>query len=154
MPGIVMLAALGSVGLLIWVHPLLGVTGVLLTAWFGYHFLKYFGYQMNSRVSTTDDGVTCHTATGEVVSMPWASVTHAGRFQVHGRLVSVYLYDDEEDRLLKIPPHFSDIDQLEDELASNLDQITHLEGDAEDGLEEALKELLGTDEPIDQSDLE
>lgn len=149
LPAIVVMAALISGALLVWVHPLLGGAGLVLTAWFGYHFIKLFANQLQSRISTTEDGVVFYTGSGEKIELGWEQITHAGHFHGDDGSSMLFVYNDPDDRLLKIPPQFSDFDQLEAEILEYVSDPLSLTGSAEGGVEAALREIIGVDEPID-----
>lgn len=147
-PAIVVVLAGASLALAVLVNALLGLVALGITIWVGYHFLKAFRHQLASRISTTDEGITCYTSVGEKVQMEWAQITLAGRYLVAASRRLLFLYDDANDRLIKIPPQFSDYDQLEGELAERVEQMLEIEGDESEDVEAALRGRLN----LDQSD--
>ena len=128
--------------LLVLVQPVIGVVVLAISAWVSYHLVRYTMYQFRSQVRSSDDEVICVTSMGFESVMQWSAVTHAGSFSTDRSGVYLFLYNEDEDELLSIPPFYTDRDQLEKRIRDHVSSFMALSGARPDNLGDTLKPYL------------
>lgn len=132
----------GSVALLILIHPLLGLVALAVSAYVSYHLVKFLRLQVKSEIRTYDDEVVRETSMGEKTQIEWESITHAARYSVGDEPDVLFVYSEINDKLLTVPFHYSQMDELEREIRKHVAGMMALRSER-DGLVGCLKEQLG-----------
>jgi hypothetical protein len=119
---------------------LLGIVALAVSAYISYHLIKFFVNTVRSHVRTSDDGLVCATAMGGETSMTWNELTHAGWYTSDSGYRELFVYAEQEDKLLTIPPQYERMDQLEQEIGRRTGlPMLSLAGEQVDGVADALR---------------
>jgi hypothetical protein len=115
------LALIGAAVLaLLFLGLLTGIVALAAAAYLVYLLARFLLSHLQSWVETTDRGLRCRMSDGELLDLPWASVTVAGRAvpprRPRGGLPTLFVYCEPQDRLLRVPDEYSGFAGLEDRL--------------------------------------
>ena len=124
----------------------LGVIALGMAGIVDFHFVKYTISALKTRIETDQSGITCLTVEKETVHFAWQDITHSGLarkptiFRKQG-IPSLFLYDSNGDRLLKIPDEYKGFPSLVEEVRGRTDfREINLSRDEE--LEDHLKGIV------------
>lgn len=140
---ILIILALPAAGVaFIFVSPFFGVVVVVVACYIDYHLFKFFISTIRSKVETSDEGIFFDLGSQDSTRMTWDDVTHAGVFTEQKKHPHLFIYCEEEDRLMTVPSEYSDFADLVEELRSkiSLDEIDLLESET---IKDYLKEKIG-----------
>ena len=143
----------GSIAIIVFYEPIVGIIALAVSAYISYHIVKFFVNTVKSHVRTSDEGIVCATTTGSESRLTWDELTHAGWYTTDSGFRELFIYAEGVDRLLTIPPYFDDVEDLEREIAeqSGLSLLT-LSGDDVDGLTDALRDIVAPEGEIIEDD--
>lgn len=133
-----------AVLLLLIVHPIAGIIAAVIAVYMDVQLYRFVQGQLKGYIRTDDEGVSCLTALGDKVRFEWAELTHAGTYKNEagksGRW-GVFIYDENQDKLVSVPSEFLSLDQLAGEVKAH---VHAMEFDLSDGksLREKLQETL------------
>jgi len=144
LPAVAVIVIGGSTALMILGQVLIGAIALAISVWLSYHLVRFTVYQFKSQVNTSDDELVCITSLGVQTGIPWSDVTHAGSYATERSGVYLFVYSEEDDELLSIPPYYTDREQLESRIRDEVEQFLELSGKGPDDLGEALKPHLDT----------
>ena len=158
-PAIGVALVLGSVAIIVFHHALLGVLALVVSGYISYHLVKFFRNTLNSHIQTSDDGIVCATAMGSNSEMGWEDLTHAGWYTADNGYRELFVYAEDKDQLLTIPPQYDRMDELAAEIAEHAPTMLSLSGEEIDGLADALRghlvpegEIIEEDETEEEAD--
>jgi len=138
---VITLALAGAaLGLFFLMGVLLGVIGLVIALYLGYHLVRFAVGHLRSHVTTDAEGLHCLTIMGEDLAFSWRGITVSGKFHRKREKPSLFVYNEEEDRFLKIPPEYRDIEALEGELREKT-AFVELTLDEDETLEDRLNKL-------------
>ena len=121
---------------------ILGLATLGFAGLFDYFFIKYMINILKSRITTSDDGISCTTTMGEAADFRWDDISHAGICQKEGKgKPCLFIYSSESDRLIQIPQEYGRFDDLSREIKDRT-EFRELTLSGEETLEERLKGLL------------
>ena len=109
--GVILLLGIGGL-VLLWrgVFPV-NIIGSGLVGFITVYLAKIMRNQLQSRIIIHDEGVTGYTPMGEKISLSWNDISHKGCWEQQGQ-EHIYLYAQEQDQLLTIPPQYEDYEGL------------------------------------------
>lgn len=119
------LALIGAAVLaMLFLGLLTGVLALAAAAYLVYLPARFLISHLQSWVETTDRGLRCRLSDGELLDLPWASVTVAGRAVPSAKPSRkppegppiLFVYCEPQDRLLRVPDEYSGFAGLEDRL--------------------------------------
>ncbi len=143
----------GSVALAIYVNVALGIVALLISGFFGFHFVRLFVNTIKSHVRLTNDELICKTPMGKESRIAWSNITHAGSYRSFEGEKDLFVYAEGDDRLLAIPDQYENIDQLEAEIADRISvDLLSLEGAESEDLSDLLREIVAPEEEIIDDD--
>jgi hypothetical protein len=136
---------------LIFVSPLFGVVIVAVACYIDYHLAKFLISTIRSRVETSDEGIFFDLGLKDSTRMTWDDITHAGVFTEQKKHPHIFIYCEEDDRLMIIPPEYSGFADLVEELRNktSLDEIDLPESET---IKDYLKEKIG--KPAEETETE
>jgi len=119
----------------------LGVIAIAIALYLNYHLIKFMIGHLTSRIETSDTSIVCKTPTNEVFEFDWDNITVAGSFKDTKAQPNIFIYNEELDKLLKIPRDYGDFDKLLEEIR---EKTPFQAIDLSDGetLEQRLKRML------------
>ena len=143
---VILLVGIGLFFLLGVSYGLIALALALLTAW---SVLRFIRRQLAARISTTEDQIVFTRRGGEEILFPWHKVRLSGiaiaeeprrRAPRNGR--RLFVYNDQDDRLISVTDEFEDLDGLAAELRARTDfrDIALSRGET---LNDKLRELAG-----------
>ncbi len=135
----------GSIALVIFVEPIIGVIALGISAYVSYHIIKFFVFAVNSQIKVHDDGIVCKTSLGSQVRFTWETITIAGWYYCEDGSRLFYVYAEEDDELISLPETYERMDELGKEVAEHV-ELVELKGFAAEDLTTVLKERLFPDE--------
>jgi hypothetical protein len=148
LPVITLAFVAGSSVVLALGYVIIGLIALAASLYLGYHLTRYTFYQFRSNVTATDDEIVCFTSAGTENRLPWQSVTHGGTFETDKAGSYLFVYAEESDELLTIPPHYTNLADLQEKIAKRSGKFLKLKGHSEDEIGDTLKPL------VDPSDAE
>ena len=149
LPLMVVVAIGGSVALAIWANVALGIVALVISGFLGYHVLRLFVNTLKSNVQTTDDELICATPMGKETRIEWSRVSHAGSFTSYEGDRDLFVYAEQDDRLLAIPTQYENIEGLEEDIQEHIDvEPLNLTGDESEDLADVLRDMLAPEEEI------
>lgn len=119
--------------------PLPGVVALGVTAYAGYHLIRYTVLQFRSSIRWDEETIVCVSSLGLEVRMEWDQVDLGGEFHTSKGGQYLFVYNDEGDDLLSIPPHYTDIEMLQKTIRDRSQKYVSLKGESSDDLAEALR---------------
>jgi hypothetical protein len=128
---------------------LYGLIGVAAAAFFAWSLVRLTRRQLATRIETLTDEVLFRLHGDEKILVPWGKVRFAGFALVADKTGSptrkdrrLFIYNEEEDRLLTLTDEFENMDGLAAELRKKTDfrDLVLAEGET---LKEKLRELVG-----------
>ncbi len=120
---------------------ILGIIALAAALYFDYHMLKFLIGHIKSRIETNDKGITCLTPMGEALEFTWSTITHAGSVTGKKTPYSLFIYNEEEDKLLKIPAGYTGFESLREEIHGRT-EFTEYELSEAETLEDRLKQIV------------
>ncbi|MFP4113740.1 MAG: hypothetical protein ACOC2Y_06080 [Spirochaetota bacterium] len=140
LPTIAVLLVLAAFAVMVFFDPLLGLLALAVAGYISYHVVKFFTNTIKSHVRTSEEGMVCATTMGTESKIAWDEITHAGWYTSDSGYRELYVYAEQDDRLLTIPPHYESMDELAREILdrTGLPPLS-LSGDDVDGLADALR---------------
>ncbi len=122
-------------------NVVLGVVAIAIALYLNYHLIKFMMGHLTSRIETSDTGIVCKTPTNEVIEFDWGQITVAGSFKGSKAQPNIFIYNEELDRLLKIPQDYGDFEKLLEEIKKKtpFQAIDLSDGET---LEDRLKQII------------
>jgi hypothetical protein len=120
----------------------LGIVGVLLTAWIGYALFRFISKQLKCSVEVFEGGVRLDLYGEEKISVEWGDVTLMGIASDPRRRRQLYLYREKGDKLLVVPDEFERFDELVASVGSH-GELTQLALEANETIKDRLRVILG-----------
>ncbi|MEE8441328.1 MAG: hypothetical protein V3S41_06375 [Spirochaetia bacterium] len=131
LPVVAVIVIGGSIVLLTLGHVFGGAIALGISAWISYHLVR-----------SSDTELVCMTSMGAETGIPWSAVSRAGSYATERSGVYLFIYNEDADELLSIPPYYTDREELESRIRDHVDQFLVLSGASPDDLSEALKPHL------------
>lgn len=95
-----------------------------------YSIWKMLNRLESTRVETFTESCTAYTSGGEKLVFEYKNITHAGLVKGGPNDGQIFIYDENADKILQLPPVFLDFESLKQELSENTPwQIYELEPD-------------------------
>jgi hypothetical protein len=120
---IVVTIALPVVGVLsFFVFPI--IMSVIIAAagfYFAYHLVKFLISTLGSHITTREDGVLFHISRNDDVDYSWDAITHAGLCASDKKRRTLYVYQEDEDKLVTVPNDYDRFDELIGELRAHVE---------------------------------
>lgn len=110
---------------LIFVSPFFGIVVFAIACYTDYHLLKFLISTIKSRVETSEQGIFFDLGMQDSTRMTWDDITYAGVFTEQKKHPHLFIYCEEDDRLMTIPPEYRGFADLVEELRRKtpLDEI-------------------------------
>lgn len=134
--------------------PLLGIGGILLTAWIGYALFRFVSKQLKCSVEVVDEGVRLDLYGEEKIAVDWRDVTHMGVATDTRRRRLLFLYREKGDKLLVVPDEFERFDELVATVGSK-GEMQEIALEANETIKDRLRLIVGgaegpVDGPVDE----
>jgi hypothetical protein len=131
---------------------LLGIGGILLTAWIGYALFRFVVKQLKCSVDVVDEGVRLDLYGEEKIAVDWGDVTHMGIATDSRRRRQLFLYREKGDKLLIVPDEFERFDELVSAVRSH-GELEELALEANETIKDRLRVIVGGAEgPVDDEE--
>ena len=131
----------GAVLVALLVQIVVGLVALVIVGYFGYRIVRFVTKQLASYVAADADGVTICEYGEETHRHPWEAVTFAGHVQEADGTEILYVYVENDDRLLTISTEFENFQPLRGELRRHI-AATDLQLAAGESLAERLRQKL------------
>ncbi|MBR6215509.1 MAG: hypothetical protein IKQ84_03780 [Spirochaetaceae bacterium] len=123
--------------------PLVGVVGAAAGLWVSFTIIKMLRRLENSKVETFTESCTAYTSGGEKLVFEYKDITHAGLVKGGPDDGHIFIYNENADKIVDLPPVFLDFEALKQELSANTPwQIYELEPD--ETIIDRLKKLVSS----------
>ena len=152
LPVIALILVAGSVALIIFVQPIVGVVALAVSGYISYHLIKFFVSTVTSQIRVFDDQIVFKTSMGAETRFDWDAITVAGWYVSEDGERQLFVYADEDDQLISLPQTYERMEELAAEIGERI-KLVELHGEFREDLSDALKELLYPEE-VDGSDKE
>jgi hypothetical protein len=139
--------------LLIFAGTLIGIIALAAAAYLDYSLLRFFGNHMKSWVETTDTELKCQMPDGDLLVFSWDQVTVAGFCTQERGRPFLFVYKEEEDKLVTIPKEYGDFEALWSTIKQRtpFQELSLRRGET---IQERLKQMLQTESPSNAGALE
>ena len=87
--------------------------------WAGCSIWKMLNRLESTRVETFTESCTAYTSGGEKLVFEYKNITHAGLVKGGPSDGQIFIYDENADKILQLPPVFVDFESLKQELSEN-----------------------------------
>ena len=140
---VAVLAALvaGAVLVTVLVQVIVGLAALLLTGYLAYRIVRFLVKHLRSFVSADDHGVTICEFGEETHRHPWDEVTFAGRARAADGMELLYVYVEQDDRLMTVSREFENFTLLGEELQRHV-PLTDVQLAAGESLSDHLRRRL------------
>lgn len=145
------LVAVTAIAVFLAFGPIAGAVGLLVALYIDYQLIKFLRLQLSSYIEISDESSTCMTASGDLIVFEWSSVTHAGLCSTKSGRSTIFLYNEDEDKLVTIPDTFSKLDLLTRDVSSHVDLTRHTLA-ANETVRDYLRKLLDVDTSTEDDD--
>ena len=110
--------------------------------------LRFFRNHLKSWVETTDTELKCRMPDGELLNFSWDKVTTAGYFTQERGRPFLFVYREEEDKLVSIPEEYSEFETLYSQIKERtpFKELSLARGET---IQERLKEMLNIEPPAE-----
>jgi len=135
--------------LLIFAGVFLGIIALAGAAYLDYTMLRFFRNQLRSWVETTDTELKCQMPDGELLAFSWDKVTAAGYFTQERGRPFLFVYREEEDKLVTIPEEYSEFETLYSQIKKRTPFQELSLGKAET-IQDRLKTMLNIEPPEEE----
>jgi hypothetical protein len=122
-------------------NTLIGIVAVGVSLYINYHLIKFIIGHLTSRVETGVRGITCKTPMNETIEFSWDKISHAGSFGSPKSKPGLFIYNEENDRLVKIPRDYGSFDTLVKELKGRT-AFLEIELSEGESLEDRLRQIV------------
>ena len=112
-------APVAGAGLYFFAGPLVGVVGAAAGLWVSFTIMKMLKRLENSKVETFTESCTAYTSGGEKLVFEYKDITHAGFVKGGPNDGHIFIYDENADKIVDLPPVFLDFEALKQELSEN-----------------------------------
>jgi len=147
---VLFMVALPAAGilLLIFIGVFLGTIALAGAAYLDYTMLRFFCNHLKSWVETTDSELKCRMPDGELLNFSWDKVTAAGYFTQERGRPFLFVYREEEDKLVSIPEEYSEFEALYSQIKERtpFHELSLARGET---IQERLKEILNIEPPAE-----
>lgn len=109
--------------------------------WAGYSIWKMLNRLESTRVETFTESCTAYTSGGEKLVFEYKNITHAGLVKGGPNDGQIFIYDENADKILQLPPVFVDFESLKQELSENTPWKTY-ELEPDETITARLKKLV------------
>ena len=96
--------------------PFLSIILIGSGLFFAYSFWKLVRSTLGSQIRTHDDGIVFDFGKGHVNKFSWDEITHCGVYAEPRGKRSLFIYDEDEDRLITVPNEYEAFDDLVNEV--------------------------------------
>ncbi len=134
--------------LLIFVGVFLGIIALAGAAYLDYTMLRFFRNHLKSWVETTDAELKCQMPDGELLVFSWDKVTAAGAFTQERARPSLFVYQEDGDKLVTIPEEYSEFETLYSQIKERT-PFQELSLARSETIQERLKEMLNIEPPAE-----
>lgn len=130
--------------LTLFVDRTIGIIGLAAGSYLSYHLTKYLSSHLRSYIETGDDELKCKTTSGDEIVLRWSSISHAGQCLPQKGADYLFVYSNDDDRLLTIPKGYSGYEKLREEIRKRVGPslFRELVLVAEESLKDRLKLML------------
>ncbi len=136
-------APVAGAGLYFIAGLLVGVVGAAAGLWVSFTIIKMLKRLENSKIETFTESCTAYTSGGEKLVFEYKDITHAGLVKGGPDDGHIFIYNENADKILQLPPVFLDFEALKQELSANTPwQIYELEPD--ETIIDRLKKLVSS----------
>jgi hypothetical protein len=153
LPAITLVLLALSVVALIFLGSVVGIIALLISAFLGYHLIKFFVRTIKSEVRVFDDQILFKTVLGSETRFDWDGVTAAGWYTAEDGERILFIYAEEDDQLISLPETYERMDELADEISEHIELI-ELHGETREDVGNALRELLYPEDVNDPDELD
>lgn len=106
------------------------IIGIAVGIWIAFSILKMLKRIEKTKVETFTESCTAYTSGGEKLVFEYKNITHAGLVKGGPNDGQIFIYDENADKILQLPPVFLDFESLKQEISENTPwQIYELEPD-------------------------
>ena len=123
------------------VQVVVGLVALLLTGYLAYRILRFIIKHLASYVAADDDGVTICEFGEDTHHHPWGEVTFAGQARAADGTELLYVYVEQDDRLMTVSREFENFALLGEELKRHI-RPTNVELASGESLSDRLRGLL------------
>ena len=128
------------------VGPALGIIGLVVAAYLSFILARFVQKQLRCAVEVREEGFSLDLYGEEKVKIVWEQVSHLGTArEQRGRRV-LFLYREDEDKLLQVPDEFERFDELVAEVAPH-GQMMEIELEQDETLKDRLRSIVGGEDP-------
>lgn len=132
---------LGGLFLAVYLRSPIGIAALLGAGYVSYQFIRFLIPLMQSRIESSEEGITCHFSGKDPMVFHWKMISHAGLCRQKWQKPCLFLYQETNDQFVIIPQEFSHFEHLADEVRKKTPyQEIRLERD--DTLQRWLKDQL------------
>ncbi len=137
-----------------WANTLTAVLFVGVALFIDYQILKTIRRIAGARVVTFTEGFVVHMTDGTKMEFDWEKVDYSGVITNGEHPGMIFAYNEGDDKIIQLPPVFSDFDQLVEELKENTPFKEYQLEEGETSIIDHLKNMLGlnSDEEEDDDD--
>jgi hypothetical protein len=125
----VVVAGLIAAGVVAWRYAgaVVGIVVLAIGIFLDVKIVRFLARHLRSWVRTSEQGLSCRLPDGSTLHFDWGNLTRAGISRGSGGRPFVFLYDENQDRLLSIPNEYSHFADLEEEIRSRVPEQTTFE---------------------------
>jgi hypothetical protein len=122
-----------------------GIIGLAIGAYVSYQLAKFLRSHLRSYIETGEEALRCRTTANTEIVLSWGSISHAGHCFPEKGPDYLFVYSEQDDKLLTIPKEYAGFDQLREEIRGRVGQgiFRELALTAEETLAGRLKMMLG-----------
>ena len=117
---VLILPAAGIVCLL-FLPPFVGIVVILVGGYVAYQLVKFLINILTSRIETSEQGMKFTLNRKETTFFAWVDLTHAGYCTQAKNRPFIFLYADEDDRLMTVPDEYEGFSNLIDEIKDHIE---------------------------------
>ena len=127
--------------ILLFFITILGIILLILGFFISFNSLRFLSGLYKSYIHTYDDGITFQMIDKNIFRYKWQEINITGLVKQENVKLFYFLYNESDDKLLKVPFDYENIESLEIDLKNNSDyKIYDLTSD--ETIEDKIKEVL------------
>lgn len=127
------------------------IIGIAVGIWIAFSILKMLKRIEKTKVETFTESCTAYTSGGEKLVFEYKDITHAGCAKGGPNDGQIFIYDENADKILQLPPVFVDFESLKQELSENTPwQVYEMEEG--ESIIDRLKKLVATNSKETESE--
>ncbi|MEW5814601.1 MAG: hypothetical protein AB1798_04280 [Spirochaetota bacterium] len=89
-----------------------GIIAVVISAYLDFQIIRFLRASLESRVETNKESICFNMGNNERQEFGWTEITHAGLCLKQGEKPQIFVYNENDDKLICIPKEFSSFDNL------------------------------------------